>query len=103
MDKQRFVEKYLSIAYSLSAVLGATSAITAGIAWGHWKETLDYCGFLGGRTNCSCILYGRNTLTYFQGKNMNTSSSKYSLMTQSVSTCYLPLLFICTFFICFQI
>lgn len=68
MDKQRQVEKKLSIAYSLCIALGATACITSGIAWGHWKETLDHCGNWGGRRNCSCILYGTNTLTYFQGR-----------------------------------
>ncbi|KRT83822.1 hypothetical protein AMK59_3885 [Oryctes borbonicus] len=67
MEQQRLVEKRLSIAYSLCVILGATAAITIGVAWGHWKETLDHCGNLGGRRNCSCILYGQNTLTYFQG------------------------------------
>ncbi|KAK9747515.1 hypothetical protein QE152_g5208 [Popillia japonica] len=67
MMDQRKTEKGLAIAYFVSILLGATAAITIGVSWGHWMETLDHCGNLGGRRNCSCILYGRNTLTYFQG------------------------------------
>lgn len=72
MMDQRKTEKGLAIAYFVSILLGATAAITIGVSWGHWMETLDHCGNLGGRRNCSCILYGRNTLTYFQGKYINT-------------------------------
>ncbi|KAB0791985.1 hypothetical protein PPYR_13946 [Photinus pyralis] len=60
---QGAAEKKLTIFYSLSVGLGAIASITSGIAWGHWKQTLDQCV---GR-NCSCILYGTHTPTVFLG------------------------------------
>ena len=63
MDKQRSVETQLSVAYTLCALFGGTASITSGIAWSHWKETLDTCV----NVNCSCILYGVNTPSVFRG------------------------------------
>lgn len=60
---QGAAEKKLTIFYTLTAGLGAIASITSGIAWGHWKQTLDQCV---GR-NCSCILYGIHTPTVFLG------------------------------------
>ncbi|CAG9768192.1 unnamed protein product [Ceutorhynchus assimilis] len=57
------IEKRLTLSYVLCIVMGGTASITTGIAWGHWYKTLDQCV---GR-NCSCILYGRNTLSHFLG------------------------------------
>lgn len=62
---QKSAESKLSIAYALTIALGATSAITSGIAWGHWKTTLDHC--VG--KNCSCILYATHTPLHFLGIN----------------------------------
>lgn len=64
MDQGR-AEKRLAVTYVLVTALGAIASITPGIAWGHWKQTLDQC--IG--RNCSCILYGQHTLTVFLGKN----------------------------------
>lgn len=60
---QKIAESRLTIAYAMCVVFGATASITTGVAWGHWKETLDQCV---GR-NCSCILYGVHTPNYFLG------------------------------------
>lgn len=60
---QGSAEKKLTAFYSLIVALGATTSITSGIAWGHWKQTLDQC--IG--RNCSCILYGVHTPTVFLG------------------------------------
>lgn len=58
------IEKRLSLSYLICIALGATASITTGVAWGHWYRTLDQCV---GR-NCSCIIYGKNTLNRFLGK-----------------------------------
>ncbi|KAF5290295.1 hypothetical protein FQR65_LT11629 [Abscondita terminalis] len=62
---QGVAEKKLAVCYSLIVALGATASITSGVAWGHWKQTLDQC--IG--RNCSCILYGVDTPTIFLGGN----------------------------------
>ncbi|XP_022917783.1 uncharacterized protein [Onthophagus taurus] len=67
MDNQRGTEKKLSIAYSLCIACGIIAAICVGVPYGHWKGTLDVCGTLPSRQNCSCILYGRNTFNYIAG------------------------------------
>lgn len=65
MDQGK-AEKALTISYALITFMGAITSITSGIAWGHWKETLDKC--VRGK-NCSCILYGTHSYSqYFQGK-----------------------------------
>jgi hypothetical protein len=61
---QAVQEKRLLITYSICTVLGAVASITTGIAWGHWKLTLDQC--VNGK-NCSCILYGQYTPSKFLG------------------------------------
>ncbi|XP_044268992.1 uncharacterized protein LOC123014140 [Tribolium madens] len=61
---QVLAEKKLLVTYSLCTVLGAVASITTGIAWGHWKLTLDQC--VNGK-NCSCILYGQHTPSKFLG------------------------------------
>ncbi|KAJ3629340.1 hypothetical protein MTP99_013736 [Tenebrio molitor] len=63
---QAVQEKRLLITYSICTVLGAVASITTGIAWGHWKLTLDQC--VNGK-NCSCILYGQYTPSKFLGGN----------------------------------
>ncbi|XP_017786305.1 PREDICTED: uncharacterized protein LOC108569309 [Nicrophorus vespilloides] len=60
---QRAAENRLSIAYTLLVALGATASITAGIAWGHWKDTLANSSI----RNASCILYARHTQLHFVG------------------------------------
>lgn len=62
MDQLK-IEKLLSICYAVCAVLGGSVSITTGVAWGHWRLTLDQCV---GR-NCSCILFGEHTPTIFLG------------------------------------
>ncbi|KAJ3660324.1 hypothetical protein Zmor_004776 [Zophobas morio] len=57
-------EKRLLMTYCVCTVLGAVASITTGIAWGHWKLTLDQC--VNGK-NCSCILYGQYTPSKFLG------------------------------------
>lgn len=57
------IEKRLSLSYLFCIALGSVASITTGVAWGHWYRTLDQCV---GR-NCSCILYGKNTITHFLG------------------------------------
>lgn len=79
---QVIAEKRLLISYSLCAVLGAVASITTGIAWGHWKLTLDQC--VNGK-NCSCILYGQHTPSKFLGKTENSKKN------------YLPIFFILFF------
>ncbi|KAL1502388.1 hypothetical protein ABEB36_007535 [Hypothenemus hampei] len=59
------IEKRLTLSYLLCVILGAIASITTGVAWGHWYRTLDQCV---GR-NCSCIIYGKNTLSHFLGGN----------------------------------
>ncbi|RZB58836.1 uncharacterized protein BDFB_007602 [Asbolus verrucosus] len=63
---QAITEKRLTITYVLCTIAGATASITTGIAWGHWKPTLDQC--VNGK-NCSCILYGQHTPSKFLGGN----------------------------------
>lgn len=63
MMDQLGIEKRLSLSYLICIALGATASITTGVAWGHWYRTLDQCV---GR-NCSCIIYGKNTLNRFLG------------------------------------
>ncbi|ENN71440.1 hypothetical protein HUJ04_000675 [Dendroctonus ponderosae] len=57
------IEKRLSLSYLFCIILGGIASITTGISWGHWYRTLDQCV---GR-NCSCILYGQNTVSRFLG------------------------------------
>ncbi|XP_050316225.1 uncharacterized protein LOC126750615 [Anthonomus grandis grandis] len=57
------VEKRLSLCYLVCVALGGITSISTGVAWGHWYRTLDQCV---GR-NCSCIIYGKNTLSHFLG------------------------------------
>ncbi|XP_018321583.1 uncharacterized protein LOC108734465 [Agrilus planipennis] len=64
--EQRVAESKLYILYIFIAVFSASSSITTGIAWGHWKQTLDQC--IG--RNCSCILYGYHTPTHFLGGDL---------------------------------
>ncbi|KAF5280986.1 hypothetical protein FQA39_LY05191 [Lamprigera yunnana] len=66
--EQGVAEKVLSIFYSIIVGLGAIASITSGIAWGHWKQTLDQC--IG--RNCSCILYSYYTPTIFLGGGNST-------------------------------
>lgn len=63
---QGATEKRLTITYFLCIIVGAISSITPGIAWGHWKDTLNQCAY---DRNCSCILYGEHTITTFVGKS----------------------------------
>lgn len=63
--EQKATESKLTIAYGICVILGAISSITCGIAWGHWKDTLDQC--VEKPRNCSCILYGRHTPSHFLG------------------------------------
>lgn len=60
------IEKRLSLSYLFCIILGGIASITTGIPWGHWYRTLDQCV---GR-NCSCILYGQNTVSRFLGKSL---------------------------------
>lgn len=62
---QGVIEKRLTVTYFLCIVAGAVSSITPGIAWSHWKDTLNQCAY---DRNCSCILYGQHTITTFVGK-----------------------------------
>lgn len=69
MVDQGSVEKKLALTYILCTAAGAIASITSGIAWGHWKQTLDQCV---GR-NCTCILYGEHTYNIFLG-NLNRAN-----------------------------
>lgn len=62
---QGTIEKKLTVTYVLCIITGAISSITPGIAWGHWKDTLNQCAY---DRNCSCILYGEHTITTFVGQ-----------------------------------
>ncbi|CAH0546100.1 unnamed protein product [Brassicogethes aeneus] len=62
MDQLK-AEQRLTIIYVLTSIFGAVASITSGIAWGHWKQTLDQC--IG--RNCSCILFGEHTPSKFLG------------------------------------
>lgn len=64
---QRQAENTLSVIYTLCTFFGATASITAGIAWSHWKDTLNQCGTNLDFRNCSCIFYGKHTPNHFLG------------------------------------
>lgn len=76
---QTGVEKKLSIQYIICTVVGAIASITTGIAWGHWKHTLDRCIDY----NCSCILYGVHTQTHFLGKSKQKTCKYFTLLLSS--------------------
>lgn len=61
---QRRSESSLAIAYAISIGCGIVACVTSGIAWGHWRGTLDICGY---GKNCSCILYAKHTHYSFLG------------------------------------
>lgn len=62
---QKQSETFLTISYVLTIICGIIACVTSGIAWGHWKTTLDLCGY---GKNCSCILYARQTPHALLGK-----------------------------------
>ncbi|KAF7273774.1 uncharacterized protein LOC143198770 [Rhynchophorus ferrugineus] len=64
MTDQLGIEKRLAISYAFCTIMGIIASVSTGIVWSHWYRTLDKCGI--GR-NCSCILYGQNTLSTFLG------------------------------------
>lgn len=74
MTDQLGIEKRLAISYAFCTIMGIITSVSTGIAWGHWYRTLDQCGI---RRNCSCILYGQNTMSKFLGNIL--SCDKFQL------------------------
>ncbi|KAJ2943882.1 hypothetical protein O0L34_g8206 [Tuta absoluta] len=68
MVSQYQTERRLTWCYAGLGVLLAVSVICSGIAYSHWRATLDVCpgGWLE-NTNCGCIFFGTSTYQYFNG------------------------------------
>lgn len=58
------LEKLLAIFYPLIIAFGFVCSVTTAVAWHHWKYVLNTCVY---ELNCSCILKGISTITYFTG------------------------------------
>jgi len=70
-------ERYLAFLYTTGGVASLIQIICTAIVWLHWRVVLNTCaGNFQSYTSyyderdCGCILYGRDTLSYFVGSHV---------------------------------
>jgi hypothetical protein len=70
-------EKYLAYLYSIAGFTSLLCTICMAVVWLHWRVVLNTCAgnfqsyaSYYDERDCGCILYARDTLTYFVGSNV---------------------------------
>lgn len=70
-------ERYLAYLYSIGAFASLLCTICMAVVWLHWRVVLNTCAgnfqsyaSYYDEKDCGCILYARDTLTYFVGSDI---------------------------------